>query len=299
MKWMSIWIFLFVFLSFPPAPLWGKPLSVVTTTTDLAAIAEALGGERIKVRSIAKGAQDPHYVAAKPSYMRLLNRADLLLYVGLQIEIGWLRLLVQGARNPGLVALNLSQGISVLEVPRGEITRALGDIHPEGNPHYWLDPRNGLTIARRIAGQLKALAPGDRAYFEERLRLFEKDLKGKIQRWEGQMKPYRGKKVVAYHKQWEYLARWLGLSIIGYVENKPGIPPAPKHVAGLIRRMREEKVKALMVASFINPTIPKSVAKKGGAKMVMLPASVGGEEGIKSYNGLFESIIGKLVNSLR
>ena len=299
MKRMSIWIFLFVYSSFPPAPLWGKPLSVVTTTTDLAAIAEALGGERIKVRSIAKGAQDPHYVAAKPSYMRLLNRADLLLYVGLQIEIGWLRLLVQGARNPGLITLNLSQGISVLEVPRGEITRALGDIHPEGNPHYWLDPRNGLTIARRIAGQLKALAPGDRAYFEERLRLFEKDLKGKIQRWEEQIKPYRGEKVVAYHKQWEYLARWLGLSIIGYVENKPGIPPAPKHVAGLIRRMREEKVKALMVASFINPTIPKSVAKKGGAKMVMLPASVGGEEGIKSYDGLFESIIGKVVNSLR
>ena len=299
MKWMSIWIVLIVFSSFPPAPLWGRPLSVVTTTTDLAAIAEALGGERIKVRSIAKGAQDPHYIAAKPSYMRLLNRADLLLYVGLQIEIGWLRLLVQGARNPGLVALNLSQGISVLEVPRGEITRALGDIHPEGNPHYWLDPRNGLIIARRIAGQLKALAPGDRAYFAERLRLFEIDLNGKIQRWEGQMKPYRGKKVVAYHKQWEYLARWLGLSIIGYVENKPGIPPAPKHVAGLIRRMREEKVKALMVASFINPTIPKSVAKKGGAKMVMLPASVGGEEGIKSYDGLFESIIGKVVNSLR
>jgi len=293
------WIIISVILFFTPVSVRGGSLSVVTTTTDLAAITRELGGNRVRVRSIAKGSQDPHYVAAKPSYMRLLNRADLLLYVGLQIEIGWLPLLVQGARNPGLVSLNLSQGIPVLEVPKGEITRALGDIHPEGNPHYWLDPRNGLTVARRIVGQLQALVPGDAAYFDGRLELFERDLKSKIQGWERQMMPYRGKEVVAYHKQWEYLAKWLGLSIIGYVENKPGIPPAPKHVTGLIRRMRAQNVKALMVSSFISPTIPQSVASKGGAKMVILPASVGGEKGIKGYGDLFESIIGKMANSLR
>ncbi|MFQ5918015.1 MAG: metal ABC transporter substrate-binding protein, partial [Candidatus Binatia bacterium] len=133
----------------------------------------------------------------------------------------------------------------------------------------------------------------------ERLRLFEQGLKSRIRRWEKQMMPHRGKKVVAYHKQWEYLAKWLGLPIIGYVENKPGIPPAPRHVAGLIRRMREEKVKALWVASFVNPSIPQSVADKGEAIMVILPASVGGEKGIESYSGLFESIIDKIGNNLR
>ncbi len=299
MKWIGVWILLVVLLSFPPAPLWGKPLSVVTTTTDLAAIAEALGGKRVKVRSIAKGAQDPHYVAAKPSYMRLLNRADLLLYVGLQIEIGWLPLLVEGARNPGLLSLNLSRGISVLEVPKGEVTRAQGDIHPEGNPHYWLDPRNGFVIARRISLQLKALAPDDGPYFEQRLRLFEEKLRGSIQRWEQQMTPYRGQEIVAYHKQWEYLARWLGLSIIGYVEDKPGIPPAPKHVASLARTIRARKIKALLVSSFINPSIPQSMAVKAGTKMVVLPASVKGEKGVKTYNDLFDSIVGRLVVVLK
>ena len=299
MKWMSIWIVLIVFSSFPPASLWGKPLSVVTTTTDLAAIAEALGGKRVKVRSIAKGAQDPHYVAAKPSYMRLLNRADLLLYVGLQLEIGWLPPLVQGARNPGLVSLNLSQGISVLEVPEGEVTRAQGDIHPEGNPHYWLDPRNGFVIARRIALQFKALAPDDGPYFEQRLSLFEEKLRGGIQKWEQEMMRYRGQEIVAYHKQWEYLARWLGLPIIGYVEDKPGIPPAPKHVARLTRKIRERKIKALLVSSFINPRIPQSVAHKAGTTMVILPASVGGDKGVKTYHDLFDAIVGRLLAALK
>ncbi len=299
MRWISILIFLFVFLSFPPTPLWGRPLSVVTTTTDLAAIAEALGGGRVKVRSIAKGAQDPHYVAAKPSYMRLLNRADLLLYVGLQLEIGWLSLLVEGARNPGLVSLTLSKGISVLEVPEGEVTRAQGDIHPEGNPHYWLDPRNGFVMAKRISQQFKALAPDDGPYFEQRLNRFEEQLRGGIRKWKQQMLPYRGQEIVAYHKQWEYLANWLGLSIMGYVEDKPGIPPAPKHVARLTRTIRGRKVKALLVSSFINPRIPQSVANKAGTKMVVLPASVKGEKGVKTYNDLFDSIVGRLVPALK
>jgi zinc/manganese transport system substrate-binding protein len=286
-------------LLYVPASLMGKSLSVVTTTTDLAAIARAVGGKRVRVKSIAKGSQDPHYVAAKPSYMRLLNRADLLLYVGLELEAGWLPLLVQGARNPGLVSVNLSQGISVLEVPRGEISRAQGDIHPDGNPHYWLAPGNGLIVARRIAGQLKALAPGDSAYFEDRLRVFEKDVGSGIQEWERRLMPYRGQEVVAYHKQWEYLARWLGLVILGYVEDKPGIPPAPRHVSALIRTMNGRKVKTLLVASFINPTIPRSVAGKAGAKMVMLPASVGAERGGNSYRELFEVIVGRLEGVLK
>lgn len=274
-----------------------EPISVITTTADLVAIAKAVGGERIRAESIAKGFQDPHYVEAKPSYMRLLNRARLLFYVGLQLEVGWLPLLVQGARNPALVQVDLSQGISVLERVTGPVSRAQGDIHPEGNPHYWLDPRNGVIIARRVAQEFKALAAAGGSYFEQNLKQFEADLSQRRKKWEERMAPFRGVEVVAYHKQWEYLAHWLGISIIGYVEDKPGIPPSPQHMANLIRTMQQRKIKALWVANFTNPAIPQSVAEKGGARMVVLHASVGGEKGIESYADLFDSIVGRVTEA--
>lgn len=276
-----------------------EPTVVVTTIPDVAAIVKAVGGERVSVESIAKGTQDPHFIEAKPSYMRVMNRARVLFYTGLQLEIGWLPLLVQGARNRSLVQVDLSQGISVLERPTGPISRAQGDVHPEGNPHYWLDPRNGLIMARTITRELKAVAAADGALFEQNLKTFEADLGRRRQNWEDRMAPFRGAEVVAYHKEWEYLAHWLGLNIIGYVEDKPGIPPAPQQLANIVRTMQQRKVKALLVANFTNPTIPQSVAEKGGAKIVILPASVGGEKGIDTYGDLFDSIIGKLAEALK
>jgi zinc/manganese transport system substrate-binding protein len=296
MKAPAILLLLFFVPAFAHA---AEPIPVVTTTTDVAAIVKAVGGERISVESIAKGTQDPHFIEAKPSYMRVMNRARVLFYTGLQLEIGWLPLLVQGARNRSLAQVDLSQGISVLERPTGPISRAQGDIHPEGNPHYWLDSRNGLVMARRIAQELKAVAPGDAALFEQNLKNFEADLSRRREKWEEHMAPFRGAEVAAYHKQWEYLAHWLGLSIIGYVEDKPGIPPAPQQVANIVRTMQQRKIKALLVANFTNPSIPQSVAEKGGAKLVILPASVGGEKGIDSYGDLFESIVGKLAEALK
>jgi zinc/manganese transport system substrate-binding protein len=292
--------YLILFLAISSAPVAAaEPISVVTTTADLAALAKAVGGEGVSVESISKGFQDPHYVEAKPSYMRTLNRARLLLSVGLQLEIGWLPLLIQGARNPSLIQVDLSSGITVLERPTGPISRAQGDIHPEGNPHYWLDPRNGSVLARKIVQELKALAPSDGTSFEENLKRFENDLNNRRQKWEQKMAPFRGTEVVAYHKQWEYLAHWLGLNIIDYVEDKPGIPPAPQHMANLIRIMQQKKIKALLVGNFTSPTIPQSVAEKAGAKIVILPASVGGEKGVDSYADLFETITAKLAESLR
>ena len=285
------------FISSPFATADG--LSVVTTTADLAAIAKAIGGDGVKVESIAKGFQDPHYVEAKPSFMRLVNQARLLFSVGLQLEIGWLTLLVQGARNPGLTQADLSRGVPVLERPTGPISRAQGDVHPEGNPHYWLDPRNGPVMARRIAQELKALAPADATRFDQNLKLFEDDLNRRRQTWEERMAQFRGREIVAYHKQWEYLAQWLGLTIVGYVEDKPGIPPAPQSLAALVRTMQERKIKALLVANFTNPTIPQFVADKVGAKLVVLPASVGGEKGIDTYGDLFDAIVARLIDGLK
>jgi zinc/manganese transport system substrate-binding protein len=296
MKALLILILLFFVPVFAHA---ADPIPVVTTTTDIAAIVKAIGGERVAVESIAKGAQDPHYVEAKPSYMRVVNRARAVFSVGLQLEIGWLPLLIQGARNRNLLQVELSQGIPVLERPTGPVSRAQGDVHPEGNPHYWLDPRNGIAMARRIAQELKGIAPADGALFERNLKTFEDDLNRRRQKWEERMTPFRGAEVVAYHKEWEYLSRWLGLSIIGYVEDKPGIPPAPQQLANIVRTMQQRKIKALLVASSTNPSIPQSVAEKGGAKLVILPASVGGEKGVDSYGDLFDSIIGKLAEALK
>lgn len=294
----SIFYLLLFLIASVPLPA-AEPLFVVTTTTDLAAITKAVGGERVKVESIAKGFQDPHYVEAKPSYMRLVNQARLLFHVGLQLEIGWLPLLVQGARNARLVQVELSQGISVLDRPTGPISRAQGDVHPEGNPHYWLDPRNGVIMARRVAQELKTLLPSDGATFEKNLKAFESDLSRRRQKWEERMAPFRGAEVVAYHKEWQYPGQWLGISIADYVEDKPGIPPSPRHLESLIQTMRRRKIKAVLTSNFVSPTVPQAVAEKGGARMIVLPVSVGGEKGIESYGDLFDVITGRLTDGLK
>jgi ABC-type metal ion transport system, periplasmic component/surface adhesin len=276
-----------------------QPVPVVTTTTDIAAIVKAIGGDHVAVESIAKGYQDPHFVEAKPSFVRVVNRARMLFNVGLELEVGWLPLLIQGARNPSLMVVDLSQGVSVLEKPSGPVSRAQGDVHPLGNPHYWLDPRNGVIMARRIAQQLKTIEPGDSAYFDQNFTAFESDLTNRRKRWEEQMAPFRGAELVTYHKEWEYLIKWLSLNVLGYVEDKPGIPPTPRHLEELVQTMQQRKVKALLASNYTNPNVPKSIADKTSAKLVMLASSVGGEESIRNYGDLFEAIVGKLAGALK
>ncbi len=293
--WLTAWAIVFLYLG---APAHAK-LNVVTTTTDLAALVQAVGGDAVEVHSIVRGVQDPHYTEAKPSYMRRVNRANLLVAVGLQLEIVWLPLLINGARNLGIVPgsqgyLDASQGLPVLEVPSGQIDRSQGDIHPEGNPHFWLDPRNALPIAERIAERLSSLSPGDVDLFQANLIAFRNRLEKRITDWEKRMSPFRGREVVAYHKQWEYLAHWLDLTITSYVEDKPGVPPSPRHIASLIERTKARKVPVLLCANFTPPKIPQQVAQKTGAKLLLLPPSVGGESGIETYIDLFEHLITEL-----
>jgi zinc/manganese transport system substrate-binding protein len=276
-----------------------EPLAIVTTTADIAAIVKAIGGDRVAVESIAKGYQDPHFVEAKPSFIRVVNRARMLFNVGLELEVGWLPLLIQGARNPSMVVVDLSAGIAVLEKPTGPVSRAQGDVHPFGNPHYWLDPRNGVIMARRVAQELKAVAGADGGLFEQNLKNFESDVTAKRKRWEEQMAPFRGTQLVTYHKEWEYLTNWLGLGVAGYVEDKPGIPATPRHLEELIQTMQQKQIKALLASNYTNPSVPKAVADKTGAKLVMLASSVGGEEYIKTYADLFDGIVGKLSAALK
>jgi zinc/manganese transport system substrate-binding protein len=297
MRLLSSSVLCYLFLA--SSAMAAQPVPVVTTTTDIAAIVKAIGGDHVAVESIAKGYQDPHFVEAKPSFVRVVNRARMLFNVGLELEVGWLPLLIQGARNPSIIVVDLSQGMTVLEKPTGPISRAQGDVHPLGNPHYWLDPRNGVVMARRVAQELKAVAPADAMLFDQNLNSFESELGARRKRWEEEMTPFRGAQLVTYHKEWEYLAKWLGLSIVGYVEDKPGIPATPRHLEELVQTMQQLKIKALLASNYTNPSVPKSVAEKTGAKLVMLASSVGGEDGIKTYADLFDSIVGKLANALK
>ena len=195
-----------------PAHGQGK-LNVVTTTEDLAAIAREVGGDRITVDSIAKGYQDPHFVEAKPSFILKLQKADLLVLVGRDLEIGWLPPLIQQSRNSkvqvgGEGYLDASLQARILEIPQGQITRAEGDVHPLGNPHYWLDPDNGKIIAREIFDKLAHFRPNDRAYFESRLNDFLNRLTDAEKRWVAMMAPYKGTKVVTYHRSFPNFARY-------------------------------------------------------------------------------------------
>lgn len=274
-------------------------LRVVTTTADLAALARAVSGDAVDVRAIARGTQDPHYLDARPSYMRTLNRADLLVYNGLELEIGWLPLLVEGSRNPRVLAgrpgsLGAAAGIDVLEKPAGQIDRSAGDIHPEGNPHYTLDPRNGLLIANAIAARLAQLQPENAAAFETGQQAFATALAARLAAWQPRVQALRGTPVVAHHKQWEYLAAWLGLDIVGYLENKPGIPPSPRHVTELVEHMRTRSVAIVMHSTFVDPRAAEGLAARAGARAVELPASTGAVDGVDDYLDLFDEILRRL-----
>jgi zinc/manganese transport system substrate-binding protein len=291
------------FLTGAPARAQGK-LTVITTTEDLASIAREVGGDRITVESIAKGYQDPHFVEAKPSFILKLQKADVLIVVGRELEIGWLPPLVQQSRNakiqPGAEAyLDASLTAEILEIPTGQVTRAMGDVHPLGNPHYWLDPENGKRIARSIADKFSQLRPNDRAMFQQRLADFITRLDAAEKRWLAQMVPYKGTQVVSYHRSLPNFAARFGLDIIGYVEPKPGIPPSPQHTLDLINEMKRQNVKLVLVEPYFDLKTPNAIGRATGAEVLVILPSVGGNKEVTDYFKLFDYDINLLVEAIR
>ncbi len=281
-----------------------KKLNVVTATTDMAALAQEVGGDRISVESIAKGYQDPHFVEAKPSFLLKLRQADLLIVVGLQLEIGWLPPLITQSGNGRVQVgangyLDASQFAEILDIPTSTVTRAMGDVHPLGNPHYWLDPDNGRRIAKGIAGKLAELDPTDASYFQERYQDFDKRLSAAEQKWDAEMKPFHGRKVVTYHNSFPNFAKHFGLNVIGYVEPRPGIPPTPSHTFELIGLMKRENCKVILVEPYFDLKTPNSIARETGGKVVQYLPSVGGEKDVTDYFKLFDYDIGLLTQTFR
>jgi zinc/manganese transport system substrate-binding protein len=281
-----------------------KKLNVVTATTDLAALAQEVGGDKIQVESIAKGYQDPHFVEAKPSFLLKLRQADLLIVVGLQLEIGWLPPLINQSGNARVQVgaagyLDASQFAEILDIPTGTVTRAMGDVHPLGNPHYWLDPDNGRRIARGLAGKFGELDAPNRAYYQDRFQDFDKRLTAAEQKWDAEMKPFRGRKVVTYHNSFTNFAKHFGLNVIGYVEPRPGIPPTPSHTIELIGLMKRENCKAILVEPYFDLKTPQSIARETGAQVVQYLPSVGGEKEVTDYFKLFDYDIGLLTKAFQ
>ncbi len=286
-----------------PAYSQGK-LNVVATTEDLASIAREVGGDHINVDSIAKGYQDPHFVEAKPSFILKLQKADCLIVVGRELEIGWLPPLEQQSRNakiqPGAEGyLDASLQAQILEIPTGQVTRAMGDVHPLGNPHYWLDPENGKRIAKEIADKFSELRPNDRAFFQQHLTDFTTRLDTAEKGWVAKMAPYKGTKIVTYHRSFPNFAERFGLDIIGYVEPRPGIPPTPQHTLDLINEMKRQNVKLVLVEPYFDLKTPNSIGRETGAQVLVMPPSVGGVKEVTDYFKLFDYDINLLIDAIK
>lgn len=262
-------------------------LEVVATVPDLAAIAKELGGEHVQVTSLALSTQDPHFVDARPHLALVLHRADLLLTVGLGLEAGWLPTLLVGARNPDIQAgapghLDCSTLVRLLEVPAQRVDRSMGDVHPGGNPHYLYDPRAAAIVAQGIAERLRHVDVAHAAVYVENLARFLDRLKHARETWESRLRAHRGAPLVAFHKTTAYLADWLGLAEVDYLEPKPGIPPNPAHVARVLGVARQRGVRLVTQEQYYPDVTAKLVAEKIPAALARLPGGTRFEKG-QSY----------------
>jgi ABC-type Zn uptake system ZnuABC Zn-binding protein ZnuA len=279
-------------------------LRVVTTTEDLAAIAREIGGDKVEVTSLARGYQDPHFVEPKPSFILAVSRADLIIAVGRELEIGWLPTLLTSGRNakvqPGSNGyLDASLNVKILEIPTGQITRAMGDVHPQGNPHYWLDPANGRLIAQAVRDRLSLLDAADKALFAQRYEDFSSRLGVAEKRWDAMMAPYKGTKIVTYHRSWPNFMDRFGLVVMGYVEPKPGIPPSPSHTLELITDMKAQGVKLIVVEPYFDKKTPLSIASQVGGRVLELAPSVGGTKEATDYIKLFDYDVSAIAAALK
>jgi len=286
------------------SPALAGTLKVVTTTEDLASLAREVGGDKIEVIALAKGYQDPHQVDPKPSFILAVSRADVLIVVGRELEIGWLPALQASSRNakiqvggPGY--LDASMTVKILEIPTGQLTRAMGDVHPLGNPHYWLEPGNGRKMAQAIRDKLSELSPNDKAFFAQRYADFDQRLAAAEQRWDAAMAPYKGTKIVTYHRSWPNFMERFGLEVMGYVEPKPGIPPSPAHTVDLISEMKQQGAKLIIVEPYFDLKTPQAITNQLGGKVLILAPSVGGTKEAADYIKLFDYDIGLLSSTLK
>lgn len=271
----------------------GGPLPVVTTSTDLKALVEAVGRGRVQVESLAPPLHDPHAVEVKPGQLAKLKAAALLVRIGLDHE-PWLGRALRTVSDPRFAResphyLDTSKGIQLLQAETPRVRADKGThVHGFGNTHYWLDPENSRPITSAILEALVRLAPADRLYFDINRRRFLDQLDKRLKGWLATMAPYKGTRVVAVHETWPYFAQRFGLIIVGVVEPTPGVPPSPSYLASLIQKMRDSGIRLLVAEPYSNASVVKQVATQSGATAVTLIPSVGGDPEASDYLSLFD-----------
>jgi zinc/manganese transport system substrate-binding protein len=280
-----------------PSAAWAK-LRVVATVPDLAAVAQQVGGEHVQVTSLSLPTQDPHWVDARPNLALELSRADLLLLVGLELEVGWLPSLQTGSRNPKVQSgasgfLNCSTLVHLLQVPTQKIDRSMGDIPPGGNPHYTTDPRQMVLVAQGVASKLGDLDPAHAGDYTANAAAFQAEIEGKLPGWEARVAGLRGTQLVGYHMSWPYLADWLGFTMLTHVEPRPGVPPTPAHVARTITQMKQQGVTLIIQEEYHANRATEQVAAKLGATVVKLPGGTRFAEG-QTYAGYVDAMVAAL-----
>ena len=281
----------------------GDKVRVVATTTDLKALAEAVGGDLVDVDALARGNQNPDDVEVRPSLMVKVRRADLMVLNGLELD-RWAEVVIQGANNPKVIPgasgrVDASQGVVVLEVPITRVDRSMGDVHPLGNPHYTLDPGCAAVVTANIQEGLARALPEHRSTFDRNRREFLSRLDEAMGRWSRTLEPFKGAPVVVYHAQWAYLLARFGLVQAGTVEERPGIPPAPAHLTRLIQQMKKDRVKVVVVEPWNDFRLAERVAREAGARAVTLAPGVGGVKGAHSYIGAIDHNVKTLAEALR
>lgn len=274
-------------------------LAVIATTSDLGSLAKEIGGGQVDVTTLAKPTEDPHFVDAKPSFIVKLNHADAVVEGGAELEIGWLPPLLEGARNakldagaPGHIACNA--GIQLLEVP-GTLDRSKGDIHAAGNPHYMMDPANAKIVAQHLADSFCKLDEKNSETYRANLKRFTGQLDVRLEDWVKKLAPFKGQRVVAYHNSWPYFSERFGVKIDLFLEPKPGLPPTPAHLAEVIAKMKDEKVRAIFVEPHLNRKTADKVAAETGAVVVNVAQFPGG---VKGTDGGYIQLMDYLVTAL-
>ena len=286
-------------VSFTPAH---AKLRVVATLPDLWALTRAVAGDQLEVEVATRFGQNPHDMEIRPSQILLIKRADILVRNGLE-EDAWIDPIVEGAGNPKLLrgspnVIEASRGIPPLKVPVGAVDRALGDVHPSGNPHFTLDPANIPTVTATIANGLARIAPDLASRFEANRQAFLEKVAAADRRWKQILAPYRNARLVSYHDSWPYFYRAFGLTEVGIIEDRPGVPSSPQHLTALIRRMRDEKVRVILLESWYPPDVSNLVAREAGARVLVLPQSPGTVKGTEDYVSHIDHLVNALARAL-
>jgi zinc/manganese transport system substrate-binding protein len=288
-------------VALPPPVRAQEKIQVVTTLPVLAELVKAVGGDRVQVTAIATPLQDPHFVDAKPSYILAASKAQVFVTAGMDLEVSWEPLVREGSRNAGIQIgspgyVDASAHVQKLGVPTGRIDRSRGDVHPYGNPHYWLDPLNAVPVTADIALALTRVDPANAGLYNDRRRRFLADLERRMTAWRARMASLQGRPVASSHESWEYFARRFGLEIVGTLEPKPGIPPSPSHLAQLMDRMKAQDVKLILKEPYYEDKNPQLVARETGARVVELPNQ---PQAGQDYLEFVDSLIDRTVTAAR